>query len=181
MRHDGRSNIERPRLCQEWLRLCAPPSPIKKSLVATPILGMLLSAAAFRLIDLLRHGKQIPFPRLLRLSDHERGIRHRDGAACGFRFPEKLEKIRAGNTAHAVPQVASLAGYISNRRRVLDLSRDTDIFRWQSFMSSFFACPIITVLKVGWFLKERAAAYIWPVLALNFIGVLIALRPDRES
>ncbi len=42
-----------------------------------------------------------------------------------------------------------------------------------------FCMPAVTVLKAGWFLKERAAAHIWPVLALNFIGVLIAMRPDR--
>jgi drug/metabolite transporter (DMT)-like permease len=42
-----------------------------------------------------------------------------------------------------------------------------------------FCMPAVTVLKAGWFLKERAAAHIWPVLAVNFIGVLIAVRPDR--
>ncbi len=42
-----------------------------------------------------------------------------------------------------------------------------------------FCMPAVTILKAGWFLKERAAAHIWPVLALNFIGVLIAMRPDR--
>ncbi len=42
-----------------------------------------------------------------------------------------------------------------------------------------FCMPAVTVLKAGWFLKERAAAHIWPVLAVNFIGVLIAMRPDR--
>ncbi len=42
-----------------------------------------------------------------------------------------------------------------------------------------FCMPAIAVLKASWFLKERAAAYIWPVLAVNFIGVLIAMRPDR--
>jgi len=42
-----------------------------------------------------------------------------------------------------------------------------------------FCMPAVTVLNAGWFLKERAAAHIWPVLALNFIGVLIAMRPDR--
>lgn len=47
------------------------------------------------------------------------------------------------------------------------------------FYVIIFCMPIITVLKVGWFLKERAAAYIWPVLAVNFAGVLIALRPDH--
>ncbi len=47
------------------------------------------------------------------------------------------------------------------------------------FYVIMFCVPIITVLKVGWFLKERAAAYIWPVLAVNFAGVLIALRPDH--
>ena len=43
-----------------------------------------------------------------------------------------------------------------------------------------FSMPIVTVLKAGWFLKERAGAHIWPVLAVNFAGVLIALRPDRD-
>ncbi len=47
------------------------------------------------------------------------------------------------------------------------------------FYVIIFCMPIITVLKVGWFLKERPAAFIWPVLAVNFIGVLIALRPDQ--
>ena len=47
------------------------------------------------------------------------------------------------------------------------------------FYVIIFCMPIITVLKVGWFLKERPAAYIWPVLAVNFLGVLIALRPDQ--
>ncbi len=47
------------------------------------------------------------------------------------------------------------------------------------FYVIIFCMPIITVLKVGWFLKERAADYIWPVLAVNFAGVLIALRPDQ--
>ncbi len=42
-----------------------------------------------------------------------------------------------------------------------------------------FCMPALTVLKAGFFLKERAAAHIWPVLAVNFIGVLIAMRPDR--
>jgi drug/metabolite transporter (DMT)-like permease len=42
-----------------------------------------------------------------------------------------------------------------------------------------FCMPAVTVLKAGWFLKERAAAHIWPVLAVNFIGVLIAVRPDQ--
>ena len=40
-----------------------------------------------------------------------------------------------------------------------------------------FCMPAVSVLKAGWFLKERAAAHIWPLLAVNFIGVLIALRP----
>ncbi len=47
------------------------------------------------------------------------------------------------------------------------------------FYVIIFCMPIITVLKVGWFLKERPAAYVWPVLAVNFAGVLIALRPDQ--
>ena len=47
------------------------------------------------------------------------------------------------------------------------------------FYVIIFCMPIITVLKVGWFLKERPAAFIWPVLAVNFLGVLIALRPDQ--
>ena len=42
-----------------------------------------------------------------------------------------------------------------------------------------FCMPIITVLQVGWFLKERPPTLIWPVLAVNFAGVLIALRPDQ--
>ncbi len=42
-----------------------------------------------------------------------------------------------------------------------------------------FCMPAVTVLKAGWFLKERADAHIWPVLAANFLGVLIAVRPDR--
>ncbi len=42
-----------------------------------------------------------------------------------------------------------------------------------------FCMPAVTVLKAGWFLKERADAHIWPVLAANFLGVLIAMRPDR--
>jgi drug/metabolite transporter (DMT)-like permease len=42
-----------------------------------------------------------------------------------------------------------------------------------------FCMPAVTVLKAGWFLKERAAAHIWPVLAVNFIGVLIAMRPGQ--
>jgi drug/metabolite transporter (DMT)-like permease len=47
------------------------------------------------------------------------------------------------------------------------------------FYVILFCIPILTVLKAGWFLKERAAAYVWPVLAVNFAGVLIALRPDH--
>ena len=47
------------------------------------------------------------------------------------------------------------------------------------FYVIIFCMPIITVLKVGFFLKEHAASYIWPVLAVNFAGVLIALRPDQ--
>jgi drug/metabolite transporter (DMT)-like permease len=47
------------------------------------------------------------------------------------------------------------------------------------FYVIIFCMPIITVLKVGWFLKERPAAVTWPVLAVNFLGVLIALRPDQ--
>ncbi|MGA8772124.1 MAG: DMT family transporter [Rhodomicrobium sp.] len=47
------------------------------------------------------------------------------------------------------------------------------------FYVIIFCMPIITVLKVGWFLKERPASYIWPVLGVNFLGVLIALRPDQ--
>ncbi len=42
-----------------------------------------------------------------------------------------------------------------------------------------FCMPIITVLQAGWFLKERPPALVWPVLAVNFAGVLIALRPDQ--
>ena len=42
-----------------------------------------------------------------------------------------------------------------------------------------FCMPIITVLQVGFFLKERTPAFVWPVLAVNFAGVLIALRPDQ--
>ncbi len=42
-----------------------------------------------------------------------------------------------------------------------------------------FCMPAVTVLKAGWFLKERAAAHVWPVLAVNFIGVLIAMRPSQ--
>jgi drug/metabolite transporter (DMT)-like permease len=42
-----------------------------------------------------------------------------------------------------------------------------------------FCMPVVTVLKAGWFLKERAAAHVWPVLGVNFLGVLIALRPDQ--
>ena len=42
-----------------------------------------------------------------------------------------------------------------------------------------FCMPIITVLQVGWFLQERSPAFVWPVLAVNFAGVLIALRPDQ--
>jgi drug/metabolite transporter (DMT)-like permease len=41
-----------------------------------------------------------------------------------------------------------------------------------------FCMPAVTVLKAGWFLKERPDPYIWPVLAANFAGVLIAMRPD---
>jgi drug/metabolite transporter (DMT)-like permease len=44
-----------------------------------------------------------------------------------------------------------------------------------------FCMPAMAVLKAGWFLKERAAAYVWPVLGLNFAGVLIALRPDQGA
>ncbi len=47
------------------------------------------------------------------------------------------------------------------------------------FYVIIFCMPILTVLKVGWFLKERAADHIWLALALNFAGVLIALRPDQ--
>ena len=47
------------------------------------------------------------------------------------------------------------------------------------FYVIIFCMPIITVLKVSWFLKERPAAFVWPVLAVNFLGVLIALRPDQ--
>ncbi len=42
-----------------------------------------------------------------------------------------------------------------------------------------FCMPIITVFLVSLFLKERPPAFIWPVLAANFAGVLIALRPDQ--
>ena len=42
-----------------------------------------------------------------------------------------------------------------------------------------FCMPIITVLQVGWFLNEHPPASVWPVLAVNFAGVLIALRPDH--
>lgn len=42
-----------------------------------------------------------------------------------------------------------------------------------------FCMPAVTVLKAGWFLKERAAPHIWAVLAANFLGVLIAMRPDQ--
>ncbi len=42
-----------------------------------------------------------------------------------------------------------------------------------------FCMPAVTVLKAGWFLKERAAPHIWPLLAVNFMGVLIAMRPDH--
>jgi drug/metabolite transporter (DMT)-like permease len=42
-----------------------------------------------------------------------------------------------------------------------------------------FCMPAVTVLKAGWFLKEKAAAHIWPLLVLNFVGVLIAMRPDQ--
>ncbi len=49
------------------------------------------------------------------------------------------------------------------------------------FYVIIFCMPIITVLKVGWFLKERAAAHIWPVLIVNFAGVLIALRPGSGT
>jgi drug/metabolite transporter (DMT)-like permease len=44
-----------------------------------------------------------------------------------------------------------------------------------------FCMPAVAVLKAGWFLKERAAGYIWPVIALNFAGVLVALRPDQGA
>ena len=47
------------------------------------------------------------------------------------------------------------------------------------FYVIIFCMPIITILKVGFFLKERAPASIWLVLALNFAGVMIALRPDQ--
>jgi len=47
------------------------------------------------------------------------------------------------------------------------------------FYVIIFCMPIITILNAGFFLKERAASYVWPVLALNFTGVLIALRPDQ--
>jgi drug/metabolite transporter (DMT)-like permease len=44
-----------------------------------------------------------------------------------------------------------------------------------------FSMPIIVVLKASWFLKERAAGHVWILLAVNFAGVLFALRPDEGA
>ncbi len=44
-----------------------------------------------------------------------------------------------------------------------------------------FSMPIIAVAKASFFLKERAGGRVWILLALNFAGVLIALRPDRGA
>lgn len=43
-----------------------------------------------------------------------------------------------------------------------------------------FTSPIIVVLVSSIALKEKIASYVWLVLAVNFCGVLIALRPDES-
>jgi drug/metabolite transporter (DMT)-like permease len=49
------------------------------------------------------------------------------------------------------------------------------------FYVVIFSMPIIAVAKASLFLKERAGAGIWVLLAANFAGVLIALRPDQGA
>jgi drug/metabolite transporter (DMT)-like permease len=49
------------------------------------------------------------------------------------------------------------------------------------FYVIIFSMPIITVAKASLFLKERAGPHIWLLLAANFAGVLIALRPDQGA
>jgi drug/metabolite transporter (DMT)-like permease len=49
------------------------------------------------------------------------------------------------------------------------------------FYVIIFSMPIIAVAKASFFLKERAGPGIWLLLATNFAGVLIALRPDQGA
>jgi drug/metabolite transporter (DMT)-like permease len=49
------------------------------------------------------------------------------------------------------------------------------------FYVIIFSMPIVTVAKASLFLKERAGPRIWLLLAANFIGVLIAIRPDQGA
>ncbi len=49
------------------------------------------------------------------------------------------------------------------------------------FYVIIFSMPIIAVAKASLFLKERAGAGVWILLATNFAGVLIALRPDQGA
>jgi drug/metabolite transporter (DMT)-like permease len=44
-----------------------------------------------------------------------------------------------------------------------------------------FSMPIIAVAKASVFLKERAGGSVWVLLAVNFAGVLIAMRPEHGA
>lgn len=48
------------------------------------------------------------------------------------------------------------------------------------FYVMIFTSPIIVVLVSAMTLKEKIAKYVWLVLVVNFIGVLVAVRPDES-
>jgi drug/metabolite transporter (DMT)-like permease len=49
------------------------------------------------------------------------------------------------------------------------------------FYIIIFSVPIIAVFLAQFLLKEVPVRYVWPVLGINFAGVLIALRPDHGT
>ncbi|MGO8954357.1 MAG: DMT family transporter [Rhodomicrobium sp.] len=180
MRHDGRSNIERPRLCQEWLRLMRTPLADKRVLVATPILGMLLSAAAFLLFTCFDTASKFLSRDYSVFQIMSVEFVTATVLLVAFAFLRNWKKSARETLRMQCPRLHLWRGIFQIAGQSLTFLAIPHL-SLAEFYVIIFCMPIITVLKVGWFLKERAAAYIWPVLALNFIGVLIALRPDRGA
>jgi drug/metabolite transporter (DMT)-like permease len=148
----------------------------KTVLVPTPILGMLLSAAAFLLFTCFDTASKFLSRDYSVFQIMSVEFVTATLLLVAFAFlkngkkpaRETLRMHRPG--LHLWRGIFQIAGQSLTFLAIPHLSL-------AEFYVIIFCMPIITVLKVGWFLKERAAAYIWPVLAVNFIGVLIALRP----
>ncbi len=76
----------------------------------------------------LRYGEQVPRGPLFRLSNHERGVRHRDRAALGLRAPQELVQAREQPAARGQAASAPHSRRLSDHRPVAGLSRDPASF-----------------------------------------------------